>query len=405
MAFKDPHDFETGLLATPLTREAAIMSTNLPPSPFPRYSPQQSRFTEVSLNRKDSARPPLFSPAIQNYLSGVIGGIAVTLVGHPFDTIKVRLQVQPGRSSMTEHTTNFRSAGSGQLYNGAIDCASKTVKGEGVWGGFYAGIGTPLVGQMVFRAFSFMSFYSVLGIIHPYPNPSAKKSSTKKEKPQAMPYHIQDRTQSLMLAGAITGALITTIETPIDLIKTKLQTLRIKQLLKLGDNVHHGCSYKAPYSNSVLSCCKFLIKKYGFFKGMYQGFGATLVRNVPANAMFFPVNELGKAWICEYRGYADESHLVISERLAAGATAGLCYWVGTCPLDCVKSLIMSTPQSVLRRELPHGRIWWGVVKKLYAEGGIPRFYKGVHVLAVRSFFACGIMFSSVDLIRESLGKL
>ena len=46
-------------------------------------------------------------------LSGLAGGTAQVLTGHPFDTVKVRLQ-----------TSN--------KYNGAIDCLVKTVRQESV---------------------------------------------------------------------------------------------------------------------------------------------------------------------------------------------------------------------------------------------------------------------------------
>ena len=51
--------------------------------------------------------------------------MAHCLTGHPFDTIKVRLQTQSVHNPM---------------YNGVADCFFKTIKLEGV-GGFYKGVG------------------------------------------------------------------------------------------------------------------------------------------------------------------------------------------------------------------------------------------------------------------------
>ena len=47
------------------------------------------------------------------------------LVGHPFDTLKVRLQTQPVHNP---------------VYNGLWDCFVKTMKWEGL-GGLYKGVG------------------------------------------------------------------------------------------------------------------------------------------------------------------------------------------------------------------------------------------------------------------------
>jgi solute carrier family 25 carnitine/acylcarnitine transporter 20/29 len=51
---------------------------------------------------------------IAEYLSGVAGGIAVVLVGHPFDTTKTRIQTAPPG-----------------FYSSTVDCLKKTIKREG----------------------------------------------------------------------------------------------------------------------------------------------------------------------------------------------------------------------------------------------------------------------------------
>lgn len=59
----------------------------------------------------------------KDYLAGVAGGVAVVLIGHPFDTVKTRLQTSPSG-----------------VYAGTIDCLKQTMQAEGMKG-FYAGIG------------------------------------------------------------------------------------------------------------------------------------------------------------------------------------------------------------------------------------------------------------------------
>lgn len=76
-----------------------------------------------------------------DYIAGVCSGIAVVLVGHPFDTTKTRMQTSPVG-----------------IYSNTADCIRKTYAEEGMRG-FYAGIGSPLVGQMIFRASIFSAYY------------------------------------------------------------------------------------------------------------------------------------------------------------------------------------------------------------------------------------------------------
>ena len=78
----------------------------------------------------------------KDVFAGTCGGITVTLVGHPFDTVKVLLQ--------TQSATN-------PAYKGPLDAASKVVKSEG-FKGLYKGVTSPLAGQMFFRATLFFGY-------------------------------------------------------------------------------------------------------------------------------------------------------------------------------------------------------------------------------------------------------
>ncbi|KAK2840529.1 hypothetical protein FQN49_006190, partial [Arthroderma sp. PD_2] len=67
----------------------------------------------------------------KGFVAGVFSGIAKLAVGHPFDTIKVRLQ--------TTKSTHF---------TGPLDCLLQTVRNEGVTA-LYKGATPPLMGGMV----------------------------------------------------------------------------------------------------------------------------------------------------------------------------------------------------------------------------------------------------------------
>jgi len=63
---------------------------------------------------------------VKAFLSGGFGGMCLVFVGHPLDTIKVKLQTS-------------------SKYSGMSDCFKQTVKAEGVRG-LYKGMAAPLVG-------------------------------------------------------------------------------------------------------------------------------------------------------------------------------------------------------------------------------------------------------------------
>ena len=70
--------------------------------------------------------------AAKDLASGTVGGAAQIIVGHPFDTIKVKLQSQPAPTP-----------GQPPRYTGAFDAVRQTVAAEGPKG-LYKGMGAPL---------------------------------------------------------------------------------------------------------------------------------------------------------------------------------------------------------------------------------------------------------------------
>jgi solute carrier family 25 carnitine/acylcarnitine transporter 20/29 len=89
---------------------------------------------DVTLGSASKSSPTATtSPSQSNYrgfVAGVFSGIAKLAVGHPFDTIKVRLQTAP--------RSQFR---------GPLECLTQTLRREG-FSGLYKGATPPLVGWM-----------------------------------------------------------------------------------------------------------------------------------------------------------------------------------------------------------------------------------------------------------------
>lgn len=296
-----------------------------------------------------------------DYLSGVAGGVAVVIIGHPFDTTKVLLQTAPQG-----------------MYKGTVDCVNQTWRVEG-FKGFYTGVGSPLLGQMFFRATSFMTFHATLQHLN-------NLSSTSS-------------TSNLFIAGGITGLAISLIETPIDLCKTKLQV----QIFAAKQQQRTGMPTIAPPYNSLLSCVRHMMKAHGP-TALFQGLSATIIRNVPANTLFFPVNELMKQRLVDRRNNAQSARhfttndLSLPERLISGACGGVCYWVLTYPLDAIKGKIMGAPF-----EAQHS--WRSAASGIYASYGLRGFVRGIVPCAARSLPACASLFTVQDLVKLRLTEL
>jgi solute carrier family 25 carnitine/acylcarnitine transporter 20/29 len=184
--------------------------------------------------------------ALRDILSGTAGGIAQVGAGHPLDTLKVRLQTQvPGPDGKMP-------------FAGMGDCIRKTIALEG-YGGLYKGAASPLLGSMAHNAGVFFSYGQAKKIVGADPGAPLFK------------YY---------QAGALAAVFITCVESPVDLLKIKLQA-------QVGEGEYKG----------VLDAARKITKQHGI-KGVYQGFVPTMVRNIPCFGFYFMGSEFGYRLVC-----------------------------------------------------------------------------------------------------------
>lgn len=291
----------------------------------------------------------------KNIFAGTCGGISVCLVGHPFDTIKVRLQTQPISSP---------------IYKGMMDCFAKTIKWEG-FGGLYKGVESPLIGQMFFRAALFTTYYQMTDYYM-----SSKKDKSRLE------------TSEYFKSGAVTGFIASFVECPVDLIKSKMQYLIIQQ--KLGN-------YQGPVFNNVFQCGSYIIKNFGFTT-LYQGLSATLLRNIPANAAYFGTFEYMKGYFTPAGKSVKD--LPPSLFLLSAAIGGACYWTATFNFDVIKSAMMADDFDKSKRK--YNGLFDCISKLYYNEGGYARFWKGFTPCILRALVANAVLLYTVDRVRYLL---
>ncbi|KAF7250058.1 Mitochondrial carnitine/acylcarnitine carrier protein [Varanus komodoensis] len=179
---------------------------------------------------------------LKNFFAGGFGGVCLVFVGHPLDTIKVRLQTQPKPLP-----------GQSLLYSGTFDCFRKTLLKEGVRG-LYKGMAAPIVGVTPMFAVCFFGF------------------GLGKKLQQRTPDDVLTYPQ-LFAAGMLSGVFTTVIMAPGE---------RIKCLLQASSG---EIKYGGP-----LDCAKQLYREAGI-RGVYKGTVLTLMRDVPASGMYFMTYE------------------------------------------------------------------------------------------------------------------
>ncbi|KAL6058865.1 Mitochondrial carrier [Balamuthia mandrillaris] len=318
------------------------------------------------MGRAAAAAPPVQQRSfLRDVMAGTAGGLAVCLVGHPFDTLKVRLQTQPIQQP---------------IYNGLWDCVKKTLKWEGL-GGLYKGVGSPIVGQMFFRAVLFSSYGQSKALLtdwHQAQSPAATP----------LPPHL------CFVAGTLTGVAASFVEGPIDLFKSQVQV----QILREKSLLNKGLQPPPPQYTNVFDCAYKIASRHGL-RGVYQGLGATLLRNIPANTFFFGGYEWAKASFARLNHAGDASKLRPWELMSSGGVGGLLYWTLTYPTDVIKSSMQG--------DNPHkpDRNFSSIVdctRKLYQQHGWRRFTRGFTPCLMRSIPANAAMFLVVEKMHTLL---
>ncbi|XP_022914925.1 congested-like trachea protein [Onthophagus taurus] len=279
------------------------------------------------------------------FLCGGVGGICTVLVGHPFDTIKVRLQTMP-----------IPKPGEAALYGGTFDCMKKTVANEG-FRGFYKGMGAPLAGVAPIFAISFMGYRVGKQIFGP-------------TDPTQFTY------MNYFTAGAFSGIFTTSIMAPGERIKCLLQ---IQQDAKTK-------TYDGP-----VDCAKKLYKEGGI-KSIYRGSGATLLRDVPASGLYFLTYEAIKDYLTD-NGKKD---ITISGTVFAGGCSGIANWLIGMPFDVLKSRL----QTAKAGEFPNGIR--DVARDLLKNEGPLALYKGIVPVLMRAFPANAACFLGFEMCKKLL---
>lgn len=287
--------------------------------------------------------------------AGAIGGINITLIGHPFDTLKVRLQTQP------QHPP---------LYTGLLDCLKKTVKWEGMRG-LYTGMTSPLIGQMLFRAALFLSHSETKQIM--------SENNTK-----------ELGSHHYFIAGAIGWGVGSIIECPFDVIKSQLQVQIIES--KTHENAK-------PKFTSMHDCGIQIWKTNGI-RGLYHGYFSHLLRNLPAGALHLGIYDVLRHKWADKEGIT-VNQLRMYQDMTCGSVAGVIFWTAVYPLDVIKSTLQA--DSVDKQFRKYSSTW-DCTKKLYADGGVRSFYRGLTPCVLRAIPANAAMLYTVTFLQRYLSR-
>ncbi|KAG4977314.1 hypothetical protein JHK84_037015 [Glycine max] len=291
------------------------------------------------------------SSGYKEYVAGLSAGVAVVATGHPFDTVKVMLQKHNAEAHMIQ-------------YRNGLHCTARILKTEGIKG-LYRGatpsfVGMAVEGSLFFGIYSQTKVYLQGGVQSGEPRP-----------------------QVIIPSAAFSGAIISFVLGPTDLIKCRMQIQGTDSLVP-----------KSSRYSSPLDCALKTVK------GIFRGGCATLLRESIGNAVFFSVYEYVryhmhsniKANSSNHRNLVD-----IGVGIASGGLGGVAFWLTVLPLDVAKTLIQTNPDKNCPRNP------FGVLSSIYQRAGLKGCYTGLGATVSRAFPANAATIVAWELALKMLG--
>lgn len=184
-------------------------------------------------------------------LSGAAATITSDALMNPFDVIKQRMQLY------------------GIKYKSFAHCAADIYRREGL-SAFYVSYPTTLIMNVPFTAVNFTVYESTSKFLNP----------EKKHSPM-----------SHCLAGGAAGATAAALTTPLDVIKTLLQT--------------KGYEGSASSVNSFISGAKYIYGQYGL-SGFMRGLKPRMIANMPSTAICWTSYEMAKFYLHKTESFGNK---------------------------------------------------------------------------------------------------
>mmetsp|Transcript_23870 Transcript_23870/g.37573 ORF Transcript_23870/g.37573 Transcript_23870/m.37573 type:complete len:349 (-) Transcript_23870:129-1175(-) len=342
--------------ATSSSESIPTMATKLETKPTIPASPPPT------IEGKAVQSSPKSESALKSFIAGGVGGSCSTLIGHPLDLVKVRIQTA--------------SAGAASSSNSVFGMLSNTLRKEGVRG-LYRGVSAPLTAVSPMFAVSFWSYDIGQRMVKSY----GQRGLTEEEK-SLQSYSLS--MKEICMAGAISAIPTTGIMAP---------TERIKCLLQVqGDLVEKGG--KAKYSG-MTDCAKQVFKEGGI-QSLYKGTVATLARDIPGTVAYFGTYELIKRELTKLQPNNKKGDLSVGAVLTAGGLAGMACWTVGIPADVIKSRFQTAPEGKYSGIVD-------VYRSLIKEEGYAGLFRGLRPALIRAFPANAACFLGMEVTKNALG--
>ncbi|EKX34705.1 hypothetical protein GUITHDRAFT_147022 [Guillardia theta CCMP2712] len=270
-------------------------------------------------------------------ISGATAGAVGVLVGQPFDTLKVRLQVSGAKSVASTETRSF-------------------VKTLAM---YYRGSGPPVISSGLVSSLNFTGFEAIKRLFH-------------REDMHRAPLFVH-------WVSGFGGAI------PVTVITCPSQNIKILQ--QAGEE-----------RLGMIECLRKIFKTSGL-RGLYRGYCIHSILETFGRGWYMVTYETVKRRLDDTPEVLG-GQISLHRRMLAGACAGMAGWSSIYPLDVIRSRIMAQPLTE-KEKLANPKMLFSnsldCIMKTYSEGGIPIFFRGIGFSLVRAAPVAACVLPTYDL--------
>ena len=313
-----------------------------------RRQTQSLRVTPAETTEASSSIEPTPSFAQHELIAGAVAGSAGIFVGHPLDTLKVRMQMLPRTSSASVSTLMFHSQ----------------------YGSVWKGVGAPVAMAGVLNAQIFFTYGRSSELWNSH-------------------FDLQTEDPSVLrdgICGLFTGFLSAFIMCPTEHVKTRLQTQHKSNVMLSntpGDVIYRNGFHATQH----------IVETTGL-TGLFRGFIATAARQGPSFAVYFASYNSLKDQASQH--YQKDSLLA---SITAGGIAGSLSWAVIYPIDLIKNRIQAMP---LDSKVNHSMT--AVTRQFIHENGWKALFRGFWLTVIRAFPVNGVIFPTYELTVKALKR-
>jgi len=316
----------------------------------------------------------------QQMASSAAGAVTVSLLMTPLDVVKIRLQSQERlggapRCLLARCTPRCPPARQLHTVQGACSCLGyrptpytstadafvKIVRAEGVRS-LWSGLAPTLLIAIPATVTNFTMYEQL------------RAGMARKWGAAETPVWIT------LTAGAMARVVAVTLVSPLELARTKMQASRV------------GAA-------AVRRQLAEVVRVQGA-RGLWHGYSATLLRDVPFSAIYWPLYEHSRAALTSLHGDADPNSFLVN--FASGAAAGSVASTVTLPCDVIKTLKQVELGEV--RGAGRGEGTAALARRLVAEQGWRSLFRGLTPRLLKVAPSCAIMISSYEWCKALLAS-